>query len=231
MKKLALAMVFVLLMALFIAFNYLLWDRDNREAVLKDLQSRNADIGASVSAKDRDIKNLEEENSTLQEKISQLENEKTALQQGKDQMSEEKDLTTRTLDDKIASLNVLKQLLDIKQLEIPVVKWTEAIDAGKYEDAYKLEYDNLSRQEKVVSQVDYSDNLKETVKNISIKSIGLDAEKGSDTGEIYLSVSLDVKLVENADTTISRFDAGLNEMSFKLDYSMADSQFIIKEIT
>jgi hypothetical protein len=231
MKKLVLAMVFVLLMALFIAFNYLLWERQSREAELKTLEYNNASNNASINAQSREIKSLEDENSKLKSTISDMENEQKNILQSKNLITAEKEQLNLTMANKIEVINALKQNTDIKFFEVPVKKWADAVNAGKYNEAYELEQAGLSTQNKPVSILDYTHYLSDTVKNITIKSVKLVPEEGNVNGEIYLAVSLEVKLVENSDSSISRFVNGLNEMYFILDYNVTNKEFIIKEIT
>jgi septal ring factor EnvC (AmiA/AmiB activator) len=135
MKKLVLAMVFILLMALFIAFNYLLWDRENRVKELSDLQSVNANKSADISVQNREIKSLEEENNNLQLKINQLESDKEQLTKGRNDLSVEKDSLNRVITGKNDLLNALKQISDVNELEQPVKKWVDAINASDYSTA------------------------------------------------------------------------------------------------
>lgn len=231
MKKLVLAMVFILLMALFIAFNYLLWDRDSREKDIKNLEYANANNTANINAQSREIKSLEDENSKLQASISDIQMEKDQLLNSKNQIATEKENVSLTLAHKIEIINALKQSCDIKVLETPVRKWADSINEGTYNIAYDLEYDFLLSQNKSTSFADYSDNLRNTVKSINIKSTKLITEAGMDAGEIDISATLDVKLVENADTNISRFINGLNDLYFKLDYNANRQEFVILNIS
>jgi cell division protein FtsB len=231
MKKLALAMVFILIMALFIAFNYLIWDRESREKAMSDLQNTNASNNASISAQNREIKSLEEDNGILQARIDQLETGEKQAQQSRDQALTERDQATLTINEKITMLNTLKRLLDPKTLETPVRQWADALDSGKFDVAYELEYGSLDLQKRPMSLTEYSDGLKKTLKRISFKSSALDAEKGSDTGDIYLAVTLDVTLVDNADMTVSKFQSGQNVRYFKLLYNAKMKVFIISGIS
>lgn len=228
MKKLVLAMVFILLMALFIAFNYLLWDRENRVKELKDLEFANANNSASMSLQNREIKSLEDENSSLQSKVSQLENDRDQLTKTKNDLNLEKDRLNSALTAKNDLLNSLKQISDMKEIGQPVKKWVDAINVGDYSVAYELEYASLVSYGSPPSTYDYSDNLKSSIKSFSLKSLELDADKGNDTGEIVLKAELDVKLVENAGSSV--YTDGLNQKFIKIGYDTAKKEFIILQI-
>jgi hypothetical protein len=231
MKKLVLAMVFILLMALFIGFNYLLWDRESKVKELKSMEYDNASNNASINAQTREIKSLEDENGKLQARITELENSQKQLLQNNSQLAGEKDQINQTLVQKIEMINKLKQNTDPKVFEAPIKSWIEAINTGKYSDAYQIEYNSFIKQNNTGNLNDYMNNLKDTIKNMEFKSAKLDVEAGKDTGEVYIDVTFDVKLVENANLEDTRFDNGLNERYFKLDYVPEKDDFIIADIT
>ena len=228
MKKLVLAMVFILLMALFIAFNYLLWDRENRVKELKDLEFANANNSASMSLQNREIKSLEDENNNLQLKVNKLESDQELLTKSKNELSVEKDRLGGVLTGKNDLLNALKQISDMKELEQPVKKWVDAINVGDYSVAYELEYASLVSYGSPPSTFEYSENLKNNIKSFNMKSIKLDTDKGVDDGEIVLDMELEVKLLDKAASQV--YTDGLNEKFVKIGYDTAKKEFIILQI-
>ena len=228
MKKLVLAMVFILLMALFIAFNYLLWDRENRVKELKDLEFANASNSADMSLKNREIKSLEEENNNLQLNVKKLEGDQELLTKTKNDLFVEKDRLEGMITGKNDLLSALKQISDLKELEQPVKKWIDAINVGDYSVAYELEYASLVSYGSPPSTFEYSENLKNIIKSFNLKSIKLDTDKGVDEGEIVLDVELEVKLVENAAPQV--YTDGLNDKFVKIGYDTAKKEFIILQI-
>ena len=230
MKKLVLIMVFVLLMALFIAFNYLLWDRESKINDLKSLADTNDSYSVSISEKNREIKRLENENNQYLTEISSLEKEKEQLSQKNLKLESDKTSEAQKTRHKIDIINILKQNVDVKLFEDPVRKWVDAVDTGNYDEAYRLEYENASLQNKQVSLEDYTNTLKNNVKSIKIKEIILDKDTGKADGEISLAVTLEVRLTEKPEPDLARFTEGSNEMKFKLDYNIVLNEFFITEI-
>lgn len=230
MKKLILVMVFVLLTALFIAFNYLLWDRESREKELKNLEYANASNNANISAQKREIDSLEEENRNLGDKIERLGNEKDQLLKDKDALASEMDKSGLALRERINFINALKQYAEIKVLSEPLTKWAEALNQGKYEEAYELEYAGILEQDRLVSLDVYSKEMKNTIHKIEIGEVKLDKLRGSDNGDIILEARLNVKLAEGADKKSSRFTEGVNDKYVKIDYSYGKKTFIISAI-
>jgi septal ring factor EnvC (AmiA/AmiB activator) len=231
MKKLVLAMVFVLLSALFIAFNYLLWDRESREKELRDLEVVNATNNSSINAQTRQIDRLEKEITSLNNKIDQLELDKEQLGRDKSDLTTEKTESEIVMQQKIIFINALKQAVDIKTFSEPVTKWANALNQGKYEEAYELEYAAVPLADRDISLSEYKAKMKKNLHKIEIAEIKLDGLKGSDTGEIFLKVKLAAKLAPGADKTGGDFTEGINEKAFKIDYSADKKTFIIASIS
>lgn len=231
MKKLILGMVFVLLTALFIGFNYLLWDRESRENELKNLENANASNNASISAQKREIGSLEEENSNQKEEIERLENENEKLLQDKIELASERDEVGVTLQERINFINALKLYADIKTLSEPVTKWVEALNQGKYEEAYEFEYAGVLNQARKVSLAEYTEEMKNTIRKVEIGEVKLDKLRGSGNGEIFLEVRLNIKLAEDTSKAFSRYIEGANDMYIKVLYSYEKKAFIISTIS
>lgn len=229
MKKLVLAMVSILMIALFIAFNYLLWDRENRVKELKALEIDNASNSASMSLQNREIKSIEEENNTLKLKISQLQSEQELLTNSSNSLAEEKDRLNRSLTAKNSLLNALKAISDLKELEQPVKKWVDAISAGEYDKAYEYEYTSLMSYGSPPGVLPYTENLKNSIKTIGLKSLKLDTARGTADGEIVLDVELEIKLVDK--NTEKDYVDGINQRFIKLGYDETKKEFVILQIS
>lgn len=230
MKKFILVMVSALLIALFIAFNYLLWDRESKLAEIRNLESVNASYSASVSVHKREINTLEEEVKSLNNQITQYRDEIDKLLQERDQAISDRLQEEATLKAKVDFINVLKEHTDIQVLSRPVVLWAEAVNNGSFDEAFDIEYEGVPLRERTVSLSTYVEQMKATVERIEINEIKVDRLRGYGTGDIYLNVRFSVRLVEDADISSSRFSDGENEMYVKLDYSKDKKAFIISSM-
>ena len=230
MKKFILVMVFVLLIALFIAFNYLLWDRESKEAEIKNLQSVSVSNDASISAQRREIATLVDEVSGLKDRIEQLERDKEQLQKDKEGAAAEIDRTEASLRERIDFINILKEHSNIETLSQPIVLWAEALSQGNFEDAYDLEYAAVPEKDRAVRLSTYIEQMTSAVSKVEITEVKLDKLRGAGNGEIYLFVKYNVKLVENAVTSDLKFSDGENEMYVKIDYSKEKKAFIISSM-
>ncbi len=230
MKKFILVMVFALLIALFIAFNYLIWDRESKLAEIKNLETVNASYDSSISVHKREINTLEEEVGGLRDQIEKLQQEKAQLQKEREQAASDRNHTEELLRDRIDFINILKEQADIQFFAKPVTMWAEAVNNGSFEEAYSIEYEGLQAKDRTVSLSAYIEQMKASVTKIEIVDIKVDKLRGSGNGDIYLDIRFNVKLVENADVLNSRFTDGENEMYVKVDYSKAKKAFIISSM-
>ena len=230
MKKFILVMVFVLLIALFIAFNYLFWDRESKSAEIKNLQSVNTSNDASISAQKREISSLVDEVSSLKDQIQQLEKDKQQLQKDKEGVAAEVERTEASLRERIDFINILKENANIESLSKPITAWAEALTQGDFEDAYNIEYAAVPEKDRPIKLNTYIDLMTSSVSRVEITEVKLDKLRGAGNGEVYLFVKYNVKLVENAETDNLKFSDGENEMYVKIDYSREKKSFIISSI-
>lgn len=230
MKKFILVMVFVLLTALFIAFNYLLWDRESKITELKNLEQEKASLNTSINAQKREINILEQEIGGLRDQLTQMEDETSRLIDEKNVLNSDLKKAKETLQGRIDFINVLKQHVDINTFSEPVTKWVEAVNQGNYEEAYDMEYEGVDIQDRSISLIAYAEQFKGTINRIDIAEIKLDKLRGYGTGEIYLDVRLNVRLAEAPKQKLPRFTQGENDVYIKIDYSLVKKKFIISGI-
>ncbi len=230
MKKFILVMVFVLLTALFLAFNYLLWDRESKVTELKNLENANAGYNATINSQKREIENLVEENNKLNDRIDQLDKDSKQLAQDISSLTSDRDNKAAALDERIKFINNLKQIVDLKVLTEPLTKWVNAINQENYEEAYAVEYAGVPLKDRTVDLKTYSGDMKKTIRRVEIIDIKADPIRGSGVGDLYLDVKLSVKLAEGADMSVSRFVEGENSAYVRFDYSADQKAFVISSI-
>lgn len=228
MKKLVLVMVSVAIMAILIAFNYLLWDKQNSQEMYDEL---NASKKAGIDALSREVQNLAETNEELQNKISQLEQDNLASKNKGLELQDEILAINQKVEDRNVTIHALIPQVDLKPLEESVRKWAESIDSGEYEIAYNLQQLYLMKQSKVPDLKSYSTELKNTVKGLKVKSIEFknDGLPDSKRGSVVLKVVLDVQNIESAPN--SQFDEGLNERYFTMNYDVGNKEWAISDMS
>lgn len=232
MKKFVLVMFCALLVLVFIALNYLLWDRENKVRNIESLESSNASNKASIDVLGREIKRLEDEKKLLEEKLSQLENENSRLNLEIDLVKQEVSETEKKLAKKLALIDKLKETADLSKAEEPVRKWVEAVNNGEYENAYRLMLTQMENQGGVINLVDFTDSYKKSIKSMELKSIELyagDVPENS-KGNIIFKVSLEVIIADNNLAGGIWFDEGLNERYIAMDYNEEKDEWVIASI-
>lgn len=232
MKKFVLVMVCALLMVVFIALNYLLWDRENKERNILDLEYSNASNNASINALGREIKNLEDENQALKAKLAAMDDSYKLLQAHNNQLEQEKLKIFEALAHKSEIIDKLKQEVDPKTLEAPIRKWVESIDAGDYESAYNLQTKKMTEDSGILGLTDFKNVYRSSVKSVKLKSIKLNTGGTTDAkkGDIVFDVTLEVKKVEDGNNGRIQFNDGLNERFFTIDYDKGKNSWLISNI-
>jgi predicted RNase H-like nuclease (RuvC/YqgF family) len=229
-KKLVLLLVCAMLMTVFIALNYLLWDKEQNTQNIKSLEYKNDDKDATINALGREIKNLEDASKEYNNRIKILESNNSELQNKYDESMQTQQESKELLERKNDIITVLKQQADLKPLEALIKKWAESIDKGQYETAYKIELQHFKDNGEIISLNEYSDSFKKAVKNIKVKAVKLYNEEvqGLDDADIVFLVTFDVNKVENSESGM--FTEGDNDKLFSMTYDKDQGGWIISDI-
>jgi hypothetical protein len=231
MKKLVLVLVSALLLAVFIGFNYLLWEREGREDKLRELETNNASNSSTMNSLTKEIKSLEDENANLTTSIDQLKNLNLTLQSEGQQLKQERSDANSQIVDKNNLIAALLQNVNAAVFEDVIKRWADSIETQKYDAAYKLEFGWKSDEDIKTTFEDYSAGYKKNIKSIKYKSLKVDTDvRTTPKGQLGLIVVFDVKLNENVDTTQTIFTDGENKKLFKLVYYSDKLGFVIDSI-
>jgi len=232
MKKFILVMVCTLLMTLLIAFNYLLWDRENKKKDIEDLEQSNVSNSVSINALGRNIKQLEDENRALNEKIELMEGNIKELDENISTLESEKNRLIRILEQKNTAINKLKEEVDLSILEAAVRKWVQAINSGDYETVYSLQTAGMNQSSGFFKVTDLENSYKNSIQSIKLKSIKFDMEEipVETPGGICFFVTLDVKKSGNADARKIQLEEGINEKLIAVDYDKEKNTWMISGI-
>ncbi len=232
MKKLVLVLVCTILMTVFLAFNYLLWDKKQNTESLKTLEYSNENKDATIDALGRQIKNLEDSARDLESRVNVLESSNSELQKEKDELIKKQAEDEKLLKEKSDIIDVLKNQMDLKPLEAVVKNWVQGVDEGQYDISYKLEAEHFKENGDILSQAEYADQYKKIINSIKLKSIKLQAqESGNDAanGRIALETELEVKLAEGAGE--SEYSEGVNKRFFEMTFDKAKNLWLISGIS
>ena len=238
MKKLVLVVVWILLIAVFVVLNYLIWDRENRERDIKSLENLNASNNSSITALGREINNLETQKKRMEAEISYLEKTMADLEDANSKIAKENQKYLETIKHKNEIIYKLIQQSGTKDIEEVISKWVENINSGKYREAYELIRLDSSKNQTLMSLEEFENNYKSCIKSIRIESINLlienvPEEKKGDIarGDIIFRVLFNVEKLEGIDMSFTQFMEGKNERYVTIDYAKDIEQWVISGIS
>jgi hypothetical protein len=230
LKNLVLIMVFILIITVFIAFNYLLWDREN-------FQEINYSKTAAIDAFSKQLRNLEERNKLLETNIVEMEKDIEEINQKNELLAKQLEAKEKEIESINSKLNNKEQFIQIlkNQIELSPIKdivkdWVDKINNGDYEGAYALQYGKDEVNNSVTKDKFISD-YKGAVESIEIKSIELVVEKPSVNKFedcLVLKAIFDVKKIEEYK---GQFFSGNNIRYFIFKYNTENMAWTIKEIS
>lgn len=233
MKKFALVIVCSLIMVILIAFNYLLWDRENKKKDIETLEHSNVSNNASITALGEKINTLETDNVILRDRIKDLEKNITLMQEENKKLKEENAKITELLDRKNELINRLKQKVDVKFLQAPIMQWVEALSKGDYETAYRLQARSIGDNIQELSLSEYIKAYQSSIESIRISTIKLviDEVPNEKKGDIIFSVELEVTKAQGVDDTGIGLKDGLNKRYITVDYDKHLDSWVITNIS
>lgn len=239
MKKFVLIMVSTLVMIIFIAFNYLLWERDGREKDIRTLQTSNENNSATINALGRDIKNLEADNKDMAQENDDMEKLLEAVRADNTRLRDENINMGDELSERKRLVDQLKQDVDTSIINAPIRKWADSIDKAEYETAFDLQYGYfVIAPEGSPGLGDFTDFYKKYVKSMNIKSIGLKLKDvpASMAGMIIFEAVVDIELSEGQITVTDkyidlRYAEGPNEFYFTITYDEVHKKWVIGSIS
>jgi cell division protein FtsB len=232
MKKFALIIICSLIMVLLIGFNYLLWDRENKQKDIETLEHSKASNNASITALGEKINTLEKNNEDLKKEIKNLEAVISSMEQDKKREEEEKAKINEALAQKRENIKVLVQNADTEFLKEAVRKWVEALNQGDYESAYRLQQKSMGNGTDKLTLSEYSNAYKNSIQSININSIELvtDGIPDEKQGEIILSVELEVVMKTHGKPKNIHLDEGSNKRYITVDYDNQLNEWVIAGI-
>lgn len=227
MKRFVMIVTSLLIIFVFIALNYLLWDREN-------LVTQSESNQASIEALTRMNMTLNQEKNSLEQQISELKQQKKGLEEKIKGLESEIAAQKGITDEKVKFIQNMKEHIDTRPLEAMTLQWVSAIIDGKYSEAYLKGGTNCSFWgnswslriftdyfEQNVEQIQFVQN-KESKPNINIIPI-----KTPDW-EMSVYIRVHVTLKDGADQTYLK--PGENVLHMACTYAQQLDQWVINSI-
>ncbi|HHY24185.1 MAG TPA: hypothetical protein GX527_08125 [Clostridiaceae bacterium] len=233
MKKFVLVMFFSMIIAVFVGFNYLLWERENREKDIKSLQDINASNSITINALNRQLENMENTLKLRNDNINKLDEENSTLKKDLERLNQDNIKINKLVEHKSEVINYLYKNDQPELITVPIKEWAECISAGDYESAYRTWY--VSKEDEKESLTNFTNKYKNVIKSIKLKSIEfysenidkLDKKDIFLEGDIFFAVELDVKLAEDNVRSDILFSEGDNRKIFVLNYNSEEGKWHI----
>lgn len=231
MKKILLIMVSVLILTIFISFNYLLWFRDGQiaeykadiERLSKDLTAEESNFSSIINQSASNVSMRDAEITKLDKKLAILETGNSKLEQDNQQLMANNNI-------KDAIISKLKLQADLEPLKTIIRNWVDYIDTARYDDAYKLLKNAPISQDSAKAQSGLLISNYSNVKGVKVKTIELLTEEllNDKKGDIIFKVVVDVTKVD--DTASGELVKGINNLYFTMQVQEYSNEWVISNI-
>lgn len=216
MKKFVVILVCTFVLTILIAFNYVLWDRENTIKDFKDIETTK---NASISGLVKENMSLEESNKKLEESLDNLKKVIEKNQEENDRLIQTNNKIIHDYEGQHDLINKLAASSNLKPVEELIVKWVDFINQGKYEEAYKLQKNDSINNGNPLKLEEFIDNYKNSIKSIKLNSASFDPSINKRYGKLLYKVLVDVKKKDGSVTNI--FNDGSNIKYFGISYDKA----------
>jgi len=233
MKKFIIVIVFVFLIAIFISFNYLLWDREKQLASFQDISdSKNLTID-TLSEK---MNNLDKLNKELNKKVDTLMADNATMQENLYTLSIENVEMNKELVSKNDLLIMFKKAIDVVPIETVIKKWVEAVDTKNYKGAQAMI--SLNSNDATLKDAEtFKEVYQGELKAIRIKTSQLFTEftDAEHLGKLQFKVVLEVDKPDSTDENKDKipqelFKSGDNIKYMTMELNRDTNAWMISEI-
>ncbi|HEY8500981.1 MAG TPA: hypothetical protein VIL89_10205 [Clostridia bacterium] len=230
MKRFVVIVTSLLIIFVFIALNYLLWDRES----LVTLRESNQ---ASIDALSRINMTLNEDKSRLEKQIEELDNQINAGNEKTEELEAKIQTLQTELNDKLQFISALKTHINTAPVQNATIEWIHAVAEKNYPGAFLKSDSNCRFWDEVWSIKTFSEYFEKNVAKIKPVIDGEEQTQPvievtpSDTPdwEMQALVRVNVELSEGANQKYLK--QGQNVLRFLYTYSARFDQWVITSIS
>lgn len=231
MKKFLLVLVCAVIILFFVGFNYLLWDRENKAADIKDLEYTNENKEDYINYMTDEKKIVENENKNLKKQIESLENAASDLNSQIESLRAVIRQKEADLKKSSELIEILKQQADRQMLAQKIQQYVELLNSRDYTQAYEMRYGHTLLYTFKPSLTSYSAGYKDKVAGIKIESLEYSEDPPEHSGGQHVfDAMLEVELKKNEDNGGCEFEPGLNNRTFILGFDETVGEWVIADI-
>lgn len=227
MKNFVLVVISAIVLTVFIALNYLLWDRETR---MKSFENFRDTQNVNVDSLKRQVDAITKENENLKEKNSEISENVKYIEDGKNKLNIEKDSLRKKLQEANDVIIAVESKIDIKPVEMIVKRWVDGINSRQPEVAYNMQYKNIFSTSSAISIDEFKNVYLKGVASIRLRSVKPYQGKMPEdmSGQLLFTASLEVKM--DSGTGPGFFSDGINEKIFVLKLDQKSNAWVIVDV-
>lgn len=227
LKNFVLVVISAIVLTVFIALNYLLWDRETR---MKSFENFKDSQNVNIDSLKRQLDAITKENENLKEKNNEISENVKYLEDGKNKLNIEKDSLRKKLQEANDIITAVESKIDMKPVELIVKRWVDGINGRQPEVAYNMQYKNIFSTSSAISMDEFRNVYSKGVASIRLKSVKPYQGKTPEdmSGQLLFVVSLEVKKDIGAEPGF--FSDGINDKIFVLKLDQKSNAWVIVDV-
>ena len=232
MKNFFVIIICVLILSIFIAFNYVMWDRQS-------LQDLNETKNASIETLSREIKSLNDSNNKITKSYDEVNKKLVELENEFEIISEENRKLKEDLKIREESLTFFQTMINPNIFADYIIDWANKLSKGQYAESYILFSKNAIIFDEKINVKEYSNIFSNIIENIEINEIKDSKQNDSIENISQLSDNL-VKMIKlgvtsniedtkpnELDITYLEKNSSYNEIAYKVGLNIFYKKNII----
>ena len=216
-----------LILFFLIGFNYLLWDKENKQGDIETLRYANDSNSDYIDYLKSQISSLEQDNKSFRTNINYLEADLSRKDSELEGLKRDKQALNKNILQYKDDLTELASQVDLEILRNIINQWAEYINKNNAKGAYDIFHTDIEK--KGLAYRDFSLAVAgiETIEIISVEKIENNEEKKPEPGVTVLKALLNVAGKEEAENTQLLFDRGKVEVILEMGFNQEEHRWCI----
>jgi len=231
MKNMVLILVCAALLTFFIAFDYLLWDRERNAQSINTLEDSIDSKDATIGALGREIKDLENYSNQLSNKLKLLEEEKKSLEEKVSDLESEIQEMKGQIKRRDEFISTMESIADYGVFESILKDWAEKINEGRYEEAYQWMKLKTDAGMGALSFADFTGNYMTDVKSIEIGKMEISKDEALKYDKADIAFLTELNVEKSEENKPGKFNEGMNKMIVGFDYDSENETWFMSYIS
>lgn len=225
MKKFNLVLVCIAILLFFVAFNYLIWDRDKKTEDIDNLKWTNANNISNINYLTRQIEVLQQDKKVLEEKITGLEEDVKFITGNLADAQSETDGLKAIVAGKDKTISVLRAQADPDMLYSIIEQWVTAMNDSDFKTAHEIQFAHAAGSSDYLTLPEYELMYAGKLQEITVVSCTLIdnvAENGKELPKMFI-FNAEMNAVFNPEAAAEVLPGqmivnGTNKLLIKIDF-------------